>query len=270
MRSRRRSGPPPRKTQTVFDPTTVAEIAAGYFWDPASASGLGAVGFKIPEGNGHSTFDLVQATVAKQPTALSENGAVLYRMRKSVDANPSMVGSAGNVAAGWTGATYLAGWFRLPDAAGAVTGAGTLFAHSLSATNRRLSLTTVATVGARIACSGDGAVIPNNDFANIFAGGWVWTEALFDPSQSTPTDRAQLWFDFTRRALGGSPSDFTSGTMPTSIFDGTANILVGCRSTATANLDTTDFGPVYYGNGIPSLANRKRLRNRHRPVAAAV
>lgn len=271
MRNQRR--PPTRrrtKAQTVFDPTTVPEIAAGYWWDPANASGLGGAGFKIPEGNGHTSFDLVQATTTKQPTALSENGATLYRMRKSVDANPSIVGTAGSVAAGWTGATYLGGWFRLPDASGIITGSGTLFIHSGTAGNRRLILSNVQTVGQRIACSGDGTAIPNDDFATVFAGGWVWVESLFVPSETTATHRAQLWYDFNERALGGSPSDFTTGTMPTSLSDATASIFIASRSAANANVDTTDFGAIYYGNGIPSLANRKRLRNRNRPVAAAV
>lgn len=267
MRSRRRSAPPPRKTQTVFDPTTVAEIAAGYFWDPASASGLGGAGFKIPEGNGHTSFDLVQATVASQPTALSENGAVQYRMRSAFDANPSVLATAATVQAGWTGATYLAGWFRLPNNGGVSVGNNTLMSHQPSAAGqRRIVLSTQTSGNAMLGTtSTDGTASVNQTFAPVFTtANWIYVEQLFDPSL-TGNARLALLADFSAIAVT------VGGAIPASLFDGNTKIGVACRvATASGNPDFVDWASFYYGNGIPSLANRKRLRNRHRPVAAAV
>jgi hypothetical protein len=265
MRSRRRSAPPPRKTQTVFDPTTVAEIAAGYFWDPASASGLGGAGFKIPEGNGHTSFDLVQATVAKQPTALTENGAAQFRVPNTAG---QFVSTAGAVQAGWTGSTYMAAWLRLPNANGDITGADTFFGHNpLSTGQRRLIITgTNATPDLFSAtASTAGTATASNSWGNPLVGSnWVFVETLFDTSLASPASLA-LYADFALLV----PS--ATAAIPSTLFDGLAPIGIACRfAVSNNNIDTTDFGPFYYGNGIPSLANRKRLRNRHRPVAVAV
>src|SRR6185369_14305374 len=93
-----------------FSPADVPQVAAGYFWDATAASGLGTTGFKVPEGNRHTSFDLVQTTVASQPTALTENGGLQFRMRKSTDPNPSFLATAGSVQEGWTGSTYVGFW----------------------------------------------------------------------------------------------------------------------------------------------------------------
>jgi hypothetical protein len=123
----------------------VPEVAAGYYWEAANTIGFGTTGFRVLEGNGHSTFDLVQATVANQPTALTENGGAQFRMRKTGDAvGASILGTVGDVTAGWTGQTYIAGWFRLPDASGAVGSTGTsLFVHSNKTGNFTLTRTQV-------------------------------------------------------------------------------------------------------------------------------
>lgn len=261
------------KATASFSPASVAEIAAGYFWDPASATGFGGVSFKIPEGNGHSTFDLVQATVAKQPTALVENSGAQFRMRKSVDANPSVLGSAGAVQAGWTGPTYVAGWFRLPDASGDITGSGNLFLHTpTTAGQRRFTAQLFASTPDNIVIgtSTDGTATATSTYPNVLVGGaWVWVEAMFDSGLtlggSTVADYIKFFADFTAQTRASN-----TGTNTTTIFNGNAAISMASRAgSGLANLDTIDFGPVYYGNGIPSLANRKLLRNRHRPLLAA-
>ncbi len=249
--------------QSGFDPRFIAEVAAGYWWHAERATGIGTTAFKVPEGNGHTSFDLIQATVASQPTALTENGGQQLRMRKAADSNPSILGSAGAVAAGWTGSTYIAGWFRLPDASGDVSGAGNLFVHTpTTAGQRRISLTNVVSSGDKqsLVTSNDGTASVTNQWLNVFAGGgWTWIESLTIPGTSAELNAGFVLIAHTATATPVSP-----------LFDGTALISMASRAGAgLANVDTTDWAACYYCNGIPSLTNRKLLANASRPIAAA-
>src|SRR5262245_50015816 len=135
---------PTGPTGPVFSPLSVPAIAAGHYWDPDDATNLGQTSFQIPDGVGASAWAMVQATVASQPIELTENGHRQFRMRDAGEANPSIVRTATALAAGWTGPTYVAGWFRVPDAAGAFSSANdTFFVHGAGADpNRRISMTT--------------------------------------------------------------------------------------------------------------------------------
>ncbi len=255
-----------------FSPADVPEVAAGYYWDPASATGLGGSGFKIPEGNGHTSFDLVQATTTKQPTALAENDNAQFRMRRASDTNPSVLANSGNVQAGWTGPTYVAGWFRLPDVAGDITGAGNLFLHTPSTAGQRRftwQLISTAPRGVRVSTSTNGTATATSDYPNVLAGSaWTWLEAMFDSGLtlggSTVADYIKLFADFVPQLRTSS-----SGTNTTTLFNGNAPLAMASRAaSALANVDTTDFGPVYYANGIPTIADRTLLRNYHNPGGA--
>lgn len=247
----------------TFDPRMVPEILAGYYWEAASATGLGTAGFKIPEGNGNTAFDLVQATVASQPTALTESGGAQFRLRKQGDANPTILSTSGDVTAGWTGSTYIAGWWRLPDASGAISGTGNLFAHRKTGA-ARLNITIVTTGGGRenIQISTDGTTIVTHGFANVLEGSaWHWIEVVYDTSVASP-DRLAFYSDLVvqTRALAGS--------IPATVANVAAPITVGYSAiTGFANQDNTDWAAAYYGNGIPSLPSRDRLRRRLAPLA---
>ncbi len=262
----------------VFAPSDVPAIAAGYYWLPRDATGLGTAGFVVPEGNAHSAFNFVQATVAGQPTQLTENGGVQFRMRNAAAlTNQSSLTTAGAVVAGWTGATYLAGWVRLPDAAGIITTAGfgdQLFRHG--ATNQqRLTLFpgdgTPDTVQLQLfpVAAGTGNGTKRFDNATIFAGAnWVWLECMFDPllelGGSTDADKFKLFSEFTQRAIVGSTGAAITGT---TIANSTAVITMACIAAGFANGDTTDWASWYYGNGLPTLNQRIHLRNHYAPVA---
>lgn len=246
----------------AWNPANVPEVAAGYFWLASSGTGLGTSGFTVPEGNGHTTFDLVQTTVASQPTALTELGGTQYRMRHAADANPSIIKTAGSVQAGWTGNTYLAGWFRMPNGSGDITGPGNLFAHTTT-TALRLVLANLINSTDRqgVVFSGNGTsnTASNqwlNCFPNVVGGRWTWLEMLVVPGSAI-----DLVADFTtqNRVLTTAPG--------ATLNDTNATISVGCRGAANlANVDPTDWCAVYYANGIPSDANRLALYRHNAPV----
>ncbi len=255
-----------------FSPRDVPEVAAGYFWDAASASGIGTAAFKVPEGNGHSSFDLVQATVASQPTVLTENGARQFRMRPSTDPNPSLpIITAGNVTAGWTGPTMIAGWFRVPNSSGDIPVAGVqLFSHSLSSGTSR-----------RIACSlGDGSpdrIQPTTSSDGTNQAGntprctnpfidtlWAWIEIIFDPSLtlggSSPADVVKVFKNLVRLT-----DDVTIPTTAAASLNNTNTQIVVGSFAGGANGAALDWSTCYYANGIPSRANRVALANYRNP-----
>lgn len=247
-----------------FVPRMVPEVRSGYYWLAKDAVGIGTTSFRVPEGNKHSTFDLVQATVTSQPTVLNENEGTQFRMRKAADTNPAFLATSGNVKAGWTGATYMAGWFRLPDANGDVTGTGGLIIHYGGAGTRRIRIITVAGTPDELSCgiSIDGTSTTTNRFVitPLVGSNWVWLEEVFQPvpilGGSTNTDRLRLLANFNLLALGSS-----SQAQPDSIADSSTPVVVASLNSTTANADTTDWVTCYYCNGIPILKNRKRLAN---------
>jgi len=249
--------------QWGFDPRSIPEVAAGYWWHPDLDTGFGTTDFRCPEGNGHTTFDLVQPTVASQPTLLTENGGKQYRMRNAADGNPSLLGTAAAVAAGWTGPTYIGGWFRLPAGG---TGAGVFFQHNTAGTQARINFN-LSTLGLITAVSTNGSASVNNQYlaAPVLTSlNWAWCEMAFLGVGATDADRAKAFVDFVEQTRNSG-----SGTIPATIFDATAKIGIGCRfQNALANVDTTDRSGVFYCNGIPSTANRHLLANASRPIAA--
>jgi len=271
---RRRSSPANRARWELsagpgFDPRDVPEVAAGYFWEASNTTGFGTAAFRVLEGNGHSTFDLVQATVANQPTVLTENGGQQFRMRATTDPNPASMRTVGSVTAGWTGPTYVAGWFRLPDNGGLTTSFGEVFLqHSGASGFRRIQLP--CGISSAVQCltcsiSGDGAGASSAKAASPMVGAnWRWLEWAFDPlfvlGGSLPADRVKLFSNFSLLTIIQ-----TSGTLPASLFDASTPLAVGCY-TSQAPPDTTDWAACYYPNGIPSLANRVRLANRANPT----
>jgi hypothetical protein len=240
-----------------FEPSDVPEVAAGYWWDAAAATNLGAAGFAVPEMNGHATFNQVQTTVASQPTQLTENGGKQFRMRRAADANPSVISTAGNVQAGWTGATCYAGWFRLPDSSGDISGAGTLIGHNTT-TAFRMSLTNLVNTTDRqsVSFSADGAAVVLNQWLNSFDGGWKFLVA-----KATPGVGVELYVNhnLVAHALTNAPGPL--------LFDTAAPIFIGCRAASSlANTNTTDWATAYICNGIPSDAELVRLSNYHNPT----
>lgn len=255
--------------KSQFKPSDVPEIKNGYYWLVKDQIGFGTTSFRIPEGNKKSTHDLVQATVASQYTQLFENGQAQARMRKSTDPNPTTLQTTAAVTAGWTGPTYMGGWFRLPDASGDITSFVTLFVHSAAARRIRLQGLNESPDHFLTSASSDGAVFTGiNRFNNsdMLAGfDWRWIEMMFDPLNSlggsATTDRLKVFANLTQVTIAAAGS-----AVGTVIADSSAIIAVGNAGTGGANTDTVDWSTCYYGNGIPSIKNRKRLANHYNPL----
>lgn len=252
-----------------FDPRDVPEIAAGYYWEAANSNGIGTAAFKVIEGNGHSSFDFVQATVASQPTVLTENGGVQFRMRKSADANPSILGTSGAVTAGWTGATYLGMWLRLPDASGDITSNNSgWFIHSTTTGNqRRFSYIPTITVSDRniATTSSTGADSTTTRVVHWNNANYTWAEMIFDPlltlGGSAFPDKTKIFHNLVLQTrVQDANLDHNA------LFDASATIDICNRAHGLGTNDTTDWAAAYYGNGIPSLANRVKLANRRNPT----
>lgn len=259
----------------VFTPSDVPAIAAGYYWHAFDATGLGTAGFKIPEGNLHTTFDLSTATVAGQPTQLTENGSKQFRVRRTADANPTVsIKTAGNVAAGWTTNTYIGIWLRVPDAAGDITGPGAtvnVFTHNLaSGTSRRLSWSmSGGTPDAWNAGASDNGTQQNGHTARCACpcnGNWQYLEQIYDLNLSlggsSPGDVIKLYADFVRLPLNVT----VPTTAPLVLNNASTSISVATFGAGTS-ADTTDFAAAYYGNGVPTLNQRIHLRNHRAPLA---
>lgn len=246
----------------VFHPSFVPEIAAGYWWDTSAAVGFGTAGFKVPEGGGHTSFDLIQATVANQPTLLTEQGGQQFRMRKTGDATgASKLGTSTFVQRGWTGPTYIGGWFRLPDNSGSLAAAGSFFfVHSIFTGNQfAVQLSGLLTGGnqrVRVVTSTNGSAAQNAQWANPFTGNFIWIEALI-----TAAATIELDVNFAPQTRLDA-----NGLFP--LFDPTAaRVSIGSNVDGNvANADTTDWCFATYGNGIPSLANRVKTANFRNPT----
>jgi len=250
-----------------FTPRDVPEVAAGYWWAPAAATGFGTSSFKIPEGNGNSAFDLIEptATVANQPTLLTEHGGVQYRMRKAADAHPCKLRTANPVTAGWTGATYIGMWLRLPVD---LTGINNLFGQGGFSSNARIGLLTINGTPdlLRINLVTAAQSFTNSTFPTPFADlGWHWTEGIFDPGLtlggSDATDYAKAFSDLAQI----TPA--SKGTHPSTISNAAAEIrLSETNGDGATDTDDYDWAFAVYANGIPSRANRVKLANAYNPT----
>lgn len=254
-----------------FNPTRDVEaIRNGYWWHAAGHVGIGTDAFRVVEQNAHAAFDFVQATVASQATVLSENGTTQFRMRKAADPFPSVLTTLGAVQAGWTGSTYLAGWFRLPDASGVITGNGNLFQHGVATGSQlRTNHTITVAAGHTLTISADGAVSGNNTYANSLAGGWWCWHETFTPDAAGVDNatRIRMFANGVELIKTGGSGD---GVVPASIKDSSAKFGVACRVNNTlANVDTTDWAALYYANGIPSAEERALLARHYAPVAVS-
>ncbi len=238
-----------------FSPRDIPEVAAGYYWEAGNTSGIGTAAFKVIEGNGHSAFDLIQATVANQPTVLTENGGTQFRFEK-FSVHAQNIATTGSVTAGWTGATYFAGWFRFPDG---FTGTTNLMSH---AGNPRLSVGSNTASGTLHFVTDLDGVTPLITRFPVMGAGYHWVEAAFDPlfvlGGSTAAERAKLFYDFAAQ----TPS--LTASVGATLND--ASGVVRWGPVAAGGTDRLDTASCYYANGIPSLANRVRLANHRNPT----
>jgi len=250
---------------------SVPEARAGYYWLAGLSVRLGTADLCVIEGNDHASFDLRIASAAAHPTVLGESGCTQFRMRKAADSNPSVIATTAAVRAGWTGSTCICGWFRLPDAAGAITGNGNVFQHGIATGSQlRINHTLTVASGMTLIISSDGSATANNTYTNPLLGGdWVFM-AMSSPDAAGVDNATRLTLSANLSAktkTGGS----SAGAVPTSIADSSAKISVACRgNTGLANVDTTDWASLYYLPGLPSTADLAILANAYNPKGVSL
>jgi hypothetical protein len=235
-RRRRRVGVGP------FAPEQIAAVAAGYFWDPAAATGSAGAGFLMPEGNGKTSYDMITPSAPVAPTIATINGqAVISYLNAAQD---TCVRTAATVTRGFTGAQMIFGWFDRSLDPGLVIGqwrTNSNFEIALGSTRTDIGVN-------------DGTSSLEYRFSKPVAN-IVFVEAVFDPS-AVNTNRCQLFYDRVQQTPTTAPA------CGTALQD-----LASYIHTSAAGGDFTPFninanfshGVIGWTNGIPSAAERDLL-----------
>lgn len=234
------------KLDWKFQPNQVAEVAAGYWWDPARATGSGAT-LTLPEMGGHSAYDMIVPGTGAAPVAGTVNSQqVLNFTNQTVTADPSLRTSAVKQR-GWTGATVVWGWVSR------AANLGTVVNHARTTPNIQVQFTTsdVRLVGYDNAGTAYEARFPLP--TGGLAAGPVFYWGVLNPGQAH-----QMWYD------GVQQTPNVSATQGAQLRD-TAEFLNvgGAQSDTSASNYLADWSLGIFGfaNGIPSAADHARLRS---------
>ncbi len=237
----------------LFRPEQVPEVAAGYFWDPARASGSGAAGFLLPEGNGKVTHNIITPSAGEAPILSSLNGQnIVSYANGSPD---KMARTATTVTRGFTGSACFGGWINQATACGVVTdGRGSLihFGFQFTAGDIR------AFVRDTVDLKESRFPLPPGGYA---AGPFFYLVG-FDAAEAVATNRTKLWID------GAAQVPNVTASPGAVMDDAAAPVAMGAGSNSdnNANQITADWshGMMYLTSGIPSAENRDRLFNYRR------
>jgi hypothetical protein len=231
-------GFPSRHLYGGFHPSDVPAIAAGYWWDPDIV--IAGTPNVLPEQNGTATWNL---NLSAGCTFTSNGG---HQQVVMPAANFGQTGT--NQAAGWTGATYFGFWARR-GVATPPNGTNNIFNHgnAFVAASGRLNLFELN--------SGIDTIRMSNG------------SSLLDNRYTPPNDAL---FNF-REYLFLVPNviSYLNGIQRTAGLDGINFASVNDVSNAPTlgnGITEWTFGPVYYGNGLPSDAERARLMAYHSPI----
>ncbi len=248
----------------TFSPADVPEVAAGYWWDATrGVSDLGSSSFTWAEQNGHTSFNLVQPTTAAQPSLVVANRRTA--MHYAVSPTVGTVAASGSVQAGWTGKTYIAGWWRFPNGLAGTVGVSTttMLSHNDFSTHRRFLLgaspdpdspTDSNTGIVQISASANGASNATSLGIDVIdAKNWHFYECFMDPTAAVGSRRF-FRVDLAIPSINNSVSDSTF----TSLFDPSTPLSLGSRSNIAAT-QVSECAWCVYANGIPSDANRAKL-----------
>jgi hypothetical protein len=249
---RRRRNRRHRSGGGVFSPSQVAQVAAGYFWDPAAGSGSGGAGFLIPEGNGKTAYNIITPSAGVAPTITTINGQSVVLYANSAPDKCARV--AGNVQRNFTGEMMIWGWVSAPG-----PNIGFVLHHGRAVVQFGLQLNTA---DVRVYVH-DGTGVIESRFPlppGGYAAGPFYYEAPFVPS-ALATNRLQLTIDRVAQvpAIAGSPL-------------ATAQDIAEVMGFAAQSSDSSNFnisgdysaGVMGITNGIPSDADRNLLFNHKR------
>lgn len=233
----------------MFHPRLVKEIRKGYYYIPSESTGFGTTSFAIQEGNKNTPFNSVQATTSQEPSIVNNNG---FQQLSYAFASNQKTKTSGNVVAGWTGATYMGLWWRIPLDGLSNSGITTIFAHNSANPGLRWRFfhTGGITNTMSLSVSTDGAATQTDIWPGPNDTLYHYLECLYTPSVGV-----DFYKDFVLIAHSTTAINISSLANPSTPLG------IGGSTAAAVNTNDHEVGPVYYGNGIPLLKNRKRLAN---------
>src|SRR6476620_430837 len=231
----------------MYHPKLCKEVRKGYYWLSKDFTGIGTTSFRTVEGNGNVTFDQVQATTSKQATTVTNNTTTQFLYSFASDQKTK---TSGSVAAGWTGATYYATWWRIPLDGLSNTGITTIFAHNAASPNLRWRFfhTGGVTNTMSLTVSADGTATQTDIWAGPTDALYHYLELIYTPSVGV-----DFYKDFTLISHSTQAINIASLANPATPLG------IGNSTTTAVNTNDHEMGNSYYTNGIPTLKNRKRL-----------
>lgn len=232
--------------QANFSPGQIAAVAAGYWWDPRAATGLGTANAKLPEMNGKTSYDMIAPSLATAPSATSTNSRPTILFTNGSPDQLLRIASAAQL--GWTGATYSFAWVSMAAACGVimnqrVSPAGTL---RLQFTGSDVRVNAYDGVGAESRFP-----LPPGGYA----AGPFFVEAMFDPSQSA-SNRLRLFYGTVEQVANVSASPGTTLVDASSLFNICGNTSDNSGGNISADVTVGIFG---HCNGLPSAAERTAI-----------
>lgn len=228
----------------VFLPSDLAEVRAGFYWDPAAFAGG-----VLPEAQGKAASLTVGAG---SPSLITNNGSQQIRCA------PGAYLTSPSVALGSTTQAYIAGWVRFTAAS---AGNNTLLACQWGGAASTTKIIVFSDASAIYVFYGDGVSAARSwTYTGLtFPTTFTWVEAMVDTTLGTATARASLATDSVTRAPTATSSGFAT-------IVNTALPFQLCRQAVNTNVNTTDHGLIYALPATPSAADRLRLKA-HKPAA---
>lgn len=226
-----------------FHPSQVATVVAGYYWEPAAATGSGTAGFSMPEASGKSSYNMVTPAANTAPTITTINGQPAVQFTNG--SPDQLLRTSATVQRGFTGSVMIWGWVHAQT-----TNTGGILAHVRTATNVMLQLNSADT---RITWTDDGG--GKNARFSLPPGGYVAGPFYYEAVLKQGLD-AEVWINRVQQ----TPS--LVGTMGTTLQDTSEFLNYGgiTGDSSTFNyLGDFAVGVMGITNGIPSDAERDRL-----------
>jgi hypothetical protein len=236
-----------RRRRSGFDPRQVAQVAAGYFWDPTFATGSGLAGFTIPEGNGKTTHNVITPSAGTAPAIGTMNGQAIVTYTNQAVADD--MARTASVQRGFTGAMGFGGWINQAAAA------GTLIVHGRGVNQNAYMQFAAGSVRVGVH---DGSGSHESQFPippGGYAAGPFFIFGTFNPALAAAV-RIGLSIDTVAQTanVAGTPGTTARDTADVIALGGTLN------DASTSNI-TGDWshGVLYWTDGIPSAADLARM-----------
>lgn len=234
-------------------------LTSGYWWDRSVYSGLGTASFRIPERNGNTTFDRVQATLGAQP--LRGPGYLRYPATLGHDS------TAGAVAIGGSStAVTIAMWWRFPNGITLTANrTNPLVAHYGNAGSRRMLLTGLVNPAGTIRqirgiYSTDGSNVFQYFWQPLIDDQWHFSVWRIDTT-AAGTLRMRYWQDLVEIAASAADSGGASIINASAVIESAGIASLGGAFTP----DDLDISAEYFLQGTISDAQMAALMLHRNP-----